>query len=163
MASKARSANNHFFNVCKDCMQGFILDIGGSRKGKSLGIVPKAKWNDLVTTDIVVSDHVDVIMDATYICFKENSVDTVLSSQMLEHCCEPYLICEEIRRVLKPNGQLLLCVAFNYPIHYPKGGADYFRFTPQGLKYLMRNFNQVRIHLYGPENYPDAIGAIATK
>lgn len=56
------------------------------------------------------------------------SVDVVVSTEMLEHCERPQDAFDEIHRILKPGGCLLLTTRSpGYPPHdYP---SDYYRFT----------------------------------
>jgi SAM-dependent methyltransferase len=48
---------------------------------------------------------------------------------------------DESRRVLKPGGVAIHTTAFMYPIHQFPG--DFWRFTPDALKYLARDFSEV--------------------
>jgi SAM-dependent methyltransferase len=41
------------------------------------------------------------------------SVDVVVSNHALEHALDPYDVCRELRRVLRPGGKLVLCVPFD--------------------------------------------------
>ena len=75
-----------------------------------------------------------VLGDALHLPFKSASFDTGLMTQVLEHTQEPSAALAEANRVLKSEGVLLISVPFSYPIH---DGCDYYRFTPQGITYLL--------------------------
>ena len=62
------------------------------------------------------------------------SFDTVFSSQVLEHVPEPWRMVEEMARVLKPGGCLLLSAPHIWGLH--EVPHDYFRFTCYGLQHL---------------------------
>lgn len=60
------------------------------------------------------------------------SVDTVLATETLEHAERPERFLAEARRVLKPDGRLVLTIPFAARWHYLP--HDYWRFTPSGLR-----------------------------
>lgn len=66
--------------------------------------------------------------------FATDSFDTVFSSQVLEHVPEPWRMVEEMARVLKPGGYLILSAPHIWGLH--EVPHDYFRFTCYGLAYL---------------------------
>jgi len=79
---------------------------------------------------------VDVWGDGHSLPFLDRSFDVVLLLDVLEHVRNDDLVVEEIERVLKPEGRLVLQVPFLYPVHdYPH---DYRRYTGEGLKLLLR-------------------------
>jgi len=49
---------------------------------------------------------------------------------------KPWLISEEIERVTKNSGVMIVSSQQNFPIHMHP--SDYFRFTPYGLKSLFK-------------------------
>ena len=55
----------------------------------------------------------------------------------LEHVREPRRVVEEIARVLKPGGRLLLVVPQEWEVH--QAPHDYFRYTRYGLRYLLES------------------------
>ncbi len=63
-----------------------------------------------------------------------NSVDTVLLLDVLEHLPCPEKCLQEIQRVLKPGGQALIKVPFLYPLHDEP--LDFQRWTQYGLQQL---------------------------
>ena len=60
------------------------------------------------------------------------SLDLVLSTQVLEHVGDPKVYLSEARRVLKPNGSLILSTHGVWPYHADP--VDYWRWTAQGLR-----------------------------
>ena len=56
-----------------------------------------------------ITSKADIIFDSdTIINLDNNSVDVILAIQVLEHLKEPSLIFSEFKRILKPNGYLLI-------------------------------------------------------
>ena len=78
----------------------------------------------------------DVWGSALDLPFRDASFDSVLAAQMLEHVPEPGQVFQEIGRVLKPGGYLILTAPHIWGIH--EEPHDYFRFTSYGLDYLAR-------------------------
>lgn len=99
--------------------------------------------------DITRGKGVDIIGDALYLPFRENAFEVVLCTEVLEHLREHFLALEEIRRVLKVAGGLILTTRFLYPIHNKP--CDFYRYTKYGLEYLLRHYNVkkcMRNHLF---------------
>lgn len=72
----------------------------------------------------------------------DNEFDFVTSDQVLEHVeGDPVEAVEETRRVLRPGGIAIHTTVFNYPVHGVPG--DYWRFTPDALRYLCRDFTSI--------------------
>ncbi|MFQ5911350.1 MAG: methyltransferase domain-containing protein [Thermoplasmata archaeon] len=79
-------------------------------------------------------------VDAHSLPFRDGSFDWVLTDQVLEHIENPFQVVEESRRVLKPGGYAIHTSCLINPVHHaPK---DYWRFTPDALAYLCRNFGE---------------------
>lgn len=89
------------------------------------------------------------IIDASYpdynilrLPFKEGEFDAVVSDQVLEHVeGDPQRAIDETFRVLKPGGLALHTTCFINPIH--SGPNDYWRFTPDALKFLAAKHGEV--------------------
>lgn len=71
---------------------------------------------------------------------KDDTYDCIVCDQVLEHVENPFDAVKELHRVLKSGGILFLTTVFMYPIHeHPK---DYWRFSPDGLENLCKNFSE---------------------
>lgn len=77
--------------------------------------------------------HLHVVADAHFLPFKDGSVDIVYSIAVLEHVKRPWVVAEEIHRVLCPGGHVVLELPFLNIIH---DKYDYFRFTDKGIRSL---------------------------
>lgn len=69
--------------------------------------------------------------------FKEQSFDTVLCINDLEHIYDVQRVISEISRVLKPKGILLLLTPFQHRIHM--NGIDYYRFIFKALSTMLKD------------------------
>ena len=109
-----------------------------------------------LTLDISKRKGVDLVGDAHSLPFFGSSFSVVISTEMLEHVRNPQLVIDEIQRVLKPGGKLILTTRFLFPIH--DAPNDFFRFTKYGLAYLFRAWRNVNIV---PDTKPfEAIGVL---
>jgi SAM-dependent methyltransferase len=113
-----------------------------------------ASFPNRVALDIRPGAGVRVIGDAQALGIADDSFDVVLCTEVLEHLPEPQRAVDEMFRVLRPGGLLLLTTRFIFPIH--DAPHDYFRFTKYGLRYLLRRFERVEV-----EDETDSVGAIA--
>lgn len=78
-----------------------------------------------------------------------HSVDTILSTQTLEHVRNPAQYLQECARLLRPGGHLLISVPMQWRLH--EVPHDYWRFTKYGLQELMaqHGFEVVEISTCG--------------
>jgi SAM-dependent methyltransferase len=64
--------------------------------------------------------------------FADAVFDAALCTEVLEHVPDDRLVLQEIARVLKPGGRLLVSVPFMFRYH--PDPADFRRYTPAGLR-----------------------------
>ena len=74
----------------------------------------------------------EVLADAKSLPFGNNTFDTALLIQVLEHVDSPEEVIKEAARILKPNGILIISVPFFYPLHDMP--YDWGRYTSSALK-----------------------------
>ena len=132
-------------------MRGIVLDIGGGR-GRDLG-------EEYINLDIRKVEGVDIVADAHHLPLKDEIVDTVISTGVVEHLKDPQEAIIEIRRILRSCGCLILFTAFLYPIHSGlgwlslndcvEGSSDYWRFTEEGVRLLLVGFESIEIYPIG--------------
>jgi SAM-dependent methyltransferase len=97
------------------------------------------KWfANLVAINIASNGNIDAQADACRLPFFDDAFDVIICAEVLEHTRTPELVLNELRRVLKPGGKLLLTAPFAFPIHYSP--TDYYRFTRFGLMHLLRDW-----------------------
>ena len=114
-----------------------------------------------VGTDLREGPGVDEIIDLHSIALPDESIGTAICLDTLEHVEYPRKAMENIHRVLKPEGLLLLSVPMNFPIHnYP---YDYWRFTPAGVESLLKPFHFAHVDAIGTPDFPTTVVALAAK
>lgn len=90
--------------------------------------------------------NVDVDGDLRSLPFRSGSVGGVLCIEVLEHVSEPQVAADEMHRILRKKGRLLLTTPFMAGYHPAKGDYDdFYRYTHRGLQWLLRRFSRVQI------------------
>lgn len=132
----------HLYFLLEDVEQAIQTHAGGYLLDLSCGNKPYENWYSAVTEksigcDIIQSseNRVDVICPATELAFPDQTFDTILCTQVLEHVFEQQKMINEAYRVLKPGGKLILTVPFVWPLH--EEPYDFFRVSKYGLRSLM--------------------------
>lgn len=75
----------------------------------------------------------------------DSIADLVLCTEVLEHVRKPGDVVNELFRILKKDGILILTTPMVWPVH--EAPNDFYRFTNFGLEYLMREagFRDVKV------------------
>jgi SAM-dependent methyltransferase len=120
--------------------RGVLLDVGCAKKPYESVFRPFVQqyWGGDYPPGAqerrVPSQMIDVWLDGHRLPFASESVDTVVSLNVLEHVASPDTVLSEMARVLRPGGVAIVNLPFLYPIH---GTVDYFRFTSHGLQFML--------------------------
>jgi len=148
-------------------LKGNILDLGSGTGEYSL-LMAKNPDNQVVALDgseklsVDLQKKVDQLKiknlkvihsDAHQLPFEDNSFDSCFCNTVLEHVKDPEQIVKEVRRVLKPEGKLMISIPFLQEIHADPD--DFQRYTPFGLQNLLRKngFQIIKQHCdYGALN-----------
>jgi SAM-dependent methyltransferase len=102
---------------------------------------------------------VDQVADVQALPFPDASAGTVIAMSTFEHVPRFWRGFEEIYRVLRPDGALLVACPFYFHIHdYP---GDYWRFTPQALQLLLEDYPSKLLGWHGPPRRPANVWALA--
>ncbi|MDR1764355.1 MAG: class I SAM-dependent methyltransferase [Dysgonamonadaceae bacterium] len=129
-------------------LKGRLLDFGCGRKPyRSLFDV-----EEYVGVDIEVSGHeqsdisADVFYDGHHLPFDNQSFDCIFASEVFEHLFNLDEILDELNRVLKDDGRMLVTIPFagnEHEIPY-----DFGRYTSYGIRKIMEKhgFTIMRLH-----------------
>ena len=79
----------------------------------------------------------DIIGDAQDVPLPDESADTVLFNEVLEHLEEPAVALAEAFRLLRPGGYVIVDTPFMWPVH--EAPRDFFRYSPFGLRHLLES------------------------
>ncbi len=101
----------------------------------------------VVGIDLSHSKKTSVLCDAHVLPFKSNSFDTVVCTEVLEHCICPKTVVNEIHRVVCDGGTVVASTPFLFHVHADPN--DYQRFTAAGLQALFAGFANLRIWVFG--------------
>jgi SAM-dependent methyltransferase len=105
---------------------------------------------------------IDLICDvANMKAITNESIGLVLNLESLEHLPNPQNAIDEIHRVLRPNGLLILTTVMHFKIH--RTPKDYWRFTPDGIELLLNRFEIMDCTLEGSFKRPKGIWVTARK
>jgi SAM-dependent methyltransferase len=124
-----------------DSFEPPFLEVGSRDYGNTATFRNIFKYGEgeYVGIDVANGKGVDRVVDLTA-DFKvvkavlPEKFNTIICLSVLEHCHEPFKMAQNIDKLLNPGGRLYVSVPFSWKIHnYP---ADYWRFTPAGIRNL---------------------------
>lgn len=116
-------------------LRGPLLDVGcGAKPYRSLFPVEPYVGLDIDSETARVRGVADAFCDGTRFPFPDAQLHPVLCSQVLERVFQPEAFVQEIRRVLRPGGKLLLTVPFVWDEH--EQPWDFARYSSFGLRAL---------------------------
>jgi ubiquinone/menaquinone biosynthesis C-methylase UbiE len=126
---------------------GDVLDIGaGTAKYKSFILEHVKSYK---ASDVEGGPNIDLVEDALNLSHADESFNTVISFQTLEHLPDPNRMVSELRRVLKKGGNCIVTVPFFMAEH--SCPEDYRRFSRKGARDLFEHagFTIVELNGYG--------------
>lgn len=130
---------------CGAYVKGVTLDVGcGSKPYEKTFFSGAEKY---IGMDYLTDRSTpDVVGSATDIPLGNASFDTVVCTEVLEHVPDPLKAMQEMHRVLKPGGYLILTTPMYWPRH--EVPYDYFRYPYDGLLHLIKNSGFELTQLY---------------
>ncbi len=111
---------------------GLVLNLGSGIKRIRKGVL---------NIDFFPFEGVDIVADITDLPFIDNSVDAIVNEFVLEHLANPEKVVEEMWRVMKPGAILYVAVPFLASFH--SSPNDFYRWSRQGLRYLLKDFQEI--------------------
>ena len=151
-------ARNSIFKAIEDAIPNFkgnLLDVGCGKMPYKNYILENSEINNYVGLDIETALEYDkyvkpdLLWDGKKMPIKDNSYNTIIATEVLEHCFEPEILLKEIYRVLKPGGLLFFTVPFVWNFH--ETPYDAYRYTPFALERHLLNsgFKDIKIKATG--------------
>jgi len=128
-------------------MSGQLLDVGcGSKPYRDLFVnVDRYIGLEFDTPESRAANYADFFYDGNHFPFNDASYEVVLANQVFEHVFNPDEFLNEILRILKPEGKLLLSVPFVWDEHLQP--LDYARYSSFGLRSLLERHGFVVVDL----------------
>jgi len=95
----------------------------------------------------------DIVANVTNVPLEDESADSVICSEVLEHLPAPMDCVKEMTRVLKTGGNIYITVPMYWYLHYIPN--DFWRFTSYSLTAIMDRFGFriTELGRYGGLNY----------
>jgi len=153
----------------REKLQGRILEIGSfivpGQEEISMRKAIESLGYPFVGIDMRQGPGVDIVADAKNMrsIIADDEIDTIICLDTLEHVDWPRDLIQELYRVQKPGGYFFLATVMDFPIHdYP---SDYWRFTPQCLKMLLKyaGYEVLGVEGCGRQDFPGVVRAIGRK
>ncbi|MCX6318197.1 MAG: class I SAM-dependent methyltransferase [Bacteroidetes bacterium] len=137
--------------ACASKFSGHLLDVGCGRKPYRQYLLENKfieRYSGLdIESAIVYEEHVkpEYTWDGVTMPFADNSFDTLMATEVLEHCPDPHVTILEMKRVLKPGGLLFFTVPFLWNLH--EVPHDEYRYTPFALERIFKECGMVDIEI----------------
>jgi SAM-dependent methyltransferase len=93
--------------------------------------------------------------------FADSAFDTIILSDVLEHIPEPMKLWQEMARVLRTNGHLIMNVPFYYGLH--EQPHDYYRYTEFALRRFAQSVGLTTVELTVTGGVPEILADLVSK
>ncbi len=145
-------------------VKGDLLDLGCG-KVPLYGIY-KDFTNSITCVDWPNSFHANTYVDEfvdlnSRLPFSDDSFDTIILSDVLEHLSNPFSLWSEMGRLMRQGGQLILNVPFYYWLH--EEPYDFYRYTRYALKSMAENAGFRVLHMESLGGVPEILSDIISK
>ena len=99
------------------------------------------KYIRYIGVDLPFNKNAEIkVKENSNLSFRKKSIDIVISTQVIHKVKNYNMYLKNCSYVLKKDGLLFLTTHGNWTYH-PAGSGDYYRFTIQGLKYLLNSYS----------------------
>jgi uncharacterized protein YbaR (Trm112 family) len=135
--SLTKFSDTSFFDYVNSVMDDeIVLNLGSGVKR-----FDKFIKKEMINLDVAPNPSVHIVGDGHKLPIKNGSVGCVFSNAVLEHVAKPWIVADEIHRVLKDGGIVCVNVPFLNIVHE---SHDYYRFTQQGLNEIFYRFEEIK-------------------
>lgn len=122
---------------------------------------PYFSGKKFIGADMRQGPGVDIVLDLAKIDLPDACAGTVLLLETVEHVEYVSKALEEVYRIIKPGGILVMSSRLDFPIHaYPN---DYWRFTPEAFRSLLKPFGWSYVGYAGKKSFPHSIIGVGCK
>lgn len=137
---------SQFLQEVQPQITGKILEIGGTPKDKDFYEVNPGSSYQVM--NIEPGSGIDIIGDAhDSSVIKQESFDSIITFNVLEHCYAPWQVVQNIYTWLKPGGKCFAMVPSAIRLHATP--MDYWRPLPDAFAWMFRNFSWHKLYVYG--------------
>lgn len=117
-----------------------VLDVGG--RYQPYRPLLGERVQRYFAVDVLQTPLVDAVSKGQQLPFREATFDLVMATGVFEYFPEPRVAAEQIRRVLKPGGYLMMSVAAICPRAVDE---EHWHYLPAGLRFALSSFSNVEI------------------
>ncbi len=126
-------------------INGLVIDIGGGNNPEYWNLFNKEGNLEIISVDLKQSADNKINLEIDNLPFDDSSADVLLMFNILEHIYNYRHLVQEVKRVLKPGGQVIGFVPFL--VNYHPDPHDYFRYTKESLKCIFEEVNGKEIKI----------------
>ena len=119
-----------YYNVVR-FLEHYLNDSGKRYKVHDFGV---SKYLEPFLNRLDVNRSGYPMVDIHKTPYDDGTYDIVATDQVIEHVLFPHAAVLELKRILKPDGILIITTCAYNPYHGSKAYRDYWRFMPEGLK-----------------------------
>lgn len=115
-----------------------VLDVGSKDRNLKDGARALFPGAEYIGVDLEEGPNVDLMVNAYYLerFFSKKSFDAVLCLHVFEHLGRPWVVLDQVDRILVDGGLLYVSMpTIGYPVHNHPG--DYWRITNQGMQEII--------------------------
>jgi len=116
-------------------IRGTVLDVGAGTVARYRHYF---KYEKYIRMDVKQEEGIDVVGSVESIPFPDNTFDSVICTQVLEHVVHPERAMSELNRVLRSGGMLLLTIPQACELHEEPN--DFSRFTKYWIEQMAQEF-----------------------
>ncbi len=122
-------------------MHGRLLDAGCGKMPYKEHILSYSSVSEYTGLDIENALEYDADIKPDFywngveMPFEDESFDSCLATEVLEHCFEPQILIDESYRILAKGGYLFFTIPFVWPLH--EVPYDAHRYTPWGIQHYL--------------------------
>jgi SAM-dependent methyltransferase len=133
--------------------EGLVLNLsaGGTQR----------RFEHVIEAEAAIFRHTDVVADSHALPFEDDTFELVIAMNAFEHYHSPERVVGEIKRVLKPGGQVLIRTAFLQPLHEPPW--HFYNCTRYGLERWFAPFQTIDLQVSDNFNPAYAVSWIASE
>lgn len=145
-------------------LQGPVYEFGSylaAGQEELADLRPLFPGQQYVGCDLRAGPGVNRVEDLAALTLADEAAQTIVCVETLEHVFEARRAVEEMVRVLRPGGVLLLAAPLDFHIHdHP---SDYWRLTPSCVTRLLAPLDAVLVGWQGSSRFPHTVFGVAAK